>query len=56
MKYPIELELSSFCTLKCKSCINKDLEEKYFMKEEDFYKITDFLYKNIDELLCIDLA
>ncbi len=56
MKYPIELEITDNCWLKCSYCPNKFYKDKGFMLEEDFYSIIDYIYANIDNILFLDLS
>ena len=56
MKYPIELEITDYCGLKCFYCPNKDFKEKGIMKSEDFYNIIDYIYRNIDNISFLDLS
>ena len=56
VKYPIELELSSFCSLKCISCINSSIKSKTNISIENFDLILDYVFKNKDNILYINLS
>jgi len=56
MRYPIELELSDHCLLKCSCCPNKMYKDKWFMTFDRFKFIVDYLYKNLDNILFLDLS
>lgn len=55
-KYPIEIELTDFCTLKCLNCVNPFLKNKWFMSQSDFIQILSYIYKNKDSILYINLS
>lgn len=55
-KYPIELELTNFCSLECKYCINKNLEKKWFIEEKNFLKILDYIFINRENILYLNLS
>lgn len=55
-KYPIEIEFTDFCWLKCNSCINPILSKKWNISLENYIFFLDYLYKNLDNILYIDLA
>ncbi len=55
-KYPIEIEISSYCWLRCKSCINSSLSKKVFVDSRDFKSIIDFLVKNKESISFIDIS
>jgi MoaA/NifB/PqqE/SkfB family radical SAM enzyme len=55
-KYPLEIEFTNHCTLRCKTCISKDLKEKWFLKEEVYDLILDFIIKNIDKIEFLAVA
>lgn len=56
MKYPIELELTDHCLLKCNYCPNKTYKNKWFMTFDMFTFIVDYLFDNIDQILFLDLS
>ena len=56
LKYPIELELSSYCGLRCKSCINSDLVKRKFIEAWDYRAIIDFLFLHKDCISFIDIS
>ena len=56
MKYPIELELTNYCLLKCEFCPNKDFKNRSFIDEKYFYKIIDYIYFNRNKILFLDLS
>lgn len=56
MKYPIELELTDFCWLKCINCINPYLENKSYMTLQNFTKVMSYVYDNRDSILYLNLS
>lgn len=56
MKYPVELEFTDYCWLKCKSCPNKTLENKSFITQECFEEILSYIEHNKDEITFIDIS
>lgn len=54
--YPIEIELTDFCWLKCKSCVNPLLKNKGFMSIDDYNKILDYIYKNLENILYVNFS
>lgn len=56
IKYPIEIELTDFCWLKCASCVNPLLKNKGFLSINDFEIIIDYIYKNKDNILYINFS
>lgn len=56
MKYPIEIELTDNCTLKCEWCVNSFLENKWFISRVDFDKILDYIQKNLQHISYVNLS
>lgn len=55
-KYPIEIELTDFCSLSCVNCINPLLKNKGLMSYLDFENILNYLYDNIEYILYINFS
>lgn len=55
-KYPIEVEITDFCTLRCDCCPNKSFKSKWYISDENFYKIIDYVYVNHEKILFLDLC
>lgn len=56
IKYPIEIEITDFCSLKCKNCINPLLKNKGFISISMFDSILDYIYKNIENISYLNLS
>jgi len=56
MRYPIEIELTDFCWLACRDCINPHLENKSYMSISDFKKILEYIYVNKKNILYVNLS
>ena len=56
MKYPIELELTDICALKCMNCINSQLDNKSYMSLEIFSKILQYISSNKHNVLYLNLS
>jgi MoaA/NifB/PqqE/SkfB family radical SAM enzyme len=47
-KYPLEIEFTNNCSLKCKVCISKDIKTKWFLAEDTFDLILKYILENKD--------
>ena len=56
MRYPIEIELTDYCTLSCECCPNKTYINKSYMEDKVFYSIIDYIFNNQDNILMVDLC
>lgn len=56
VKYPIEIEFTDFCSLKCKSCINPFLNNKWFIWFQNYIFFLDYLFNNIGSILYINIS
>ncbi len=56
MKYPLELEITDYCWLKCIYCPNKNYKKHFYLNKNVFYKIIDYIYLNKDNILFLDLS
>lgn len=54
-KYPIEIEFTNNCWLRCISCISKKITNKWFLEENIYDKILNFLVYNHSEIEYITL-
>lgn len=43
IKYPLEIELTNYCSLKCISCVSRDLNNRWFLSENHFDLIINFI-------------
>lgn len=55
-KYPIEIELTDFCSLECICCPNKNFQDKWNISDDDFYLFIDYINNNLDSILFLDLC
>ena len=55
-KYPIEIEFTNLCWLKCLYCVNKNIVNKSYLSEEKYDLFLDYVYSNIDNILYINMA
>lgn len=56
MKYPIEIEFTDFCSLKCKYCINPLFLNKGFLSIANFDFILNYIYDNKEKILYINFS
>lgn len=56
IKYPIEIEFTNNCALKCISCISKDYKNKWSISSKNFNTILEFLDKNLDDITYVTLG
>lgn len=56
MKYPIEIELTDICLLNCRYCPNHTYKDKWFISEYNFNLLLNYLSKNIENILFLDLS
>jgi hypothetical protein len=56
MKYPIEIEISDYCSLKCQCCPNKDFKVNWNISEENFHLALDYVYLNSEHISFLDLC
>lgn len=56
MKYPIEIEITNKCLLKCNFCPNKSFINKWFMDFKLFKKLIDYILINKDNVLFLDFC
>lgn len=50
IKYPLEIEFTNHCGLKCISCISRDLDHRGFISRENFEVLMNFLDKNLEDI------
>lgn len=56
IKYPIELEITSFCSLQCISCIHPSITSKHHVSEHDFDVMLDYVFENRENILYLNLS
>lgn len=56
IRYPIELELTDYCPLKCVCCPNKDFKEKWYISDENFFLVINYIKNNLENILFLDLC
>jgi DNA repair photolyase len=55
-KYPLEIEFTDYCGLKCESCVNPLLQEKGYLSRKNYEAILDYIFANKDKILYINFA
>lgn len=55
-RYPIEIELTDHCWLKCDCCVNYLLSKKWFMSFDRYKSILDYIYNNKDNILFVNIC
>lgn len=55
-KYPIEIELTDFCSLECICCPNRNFQDKWNISDENFYLSMDYVHDNLGNILFLDLC
>lgn len=56
MKYPIELEITNYCSLQCKCCPNSSFQERVHMSFLDFQYVINYIDKNKEHILFLDIS
>jgi len=56
IKYPLEIELTNYCSLKCISCVSRDLNNRWFLSENHFDLIINFIINNSNNIDFIAIA
>jgi len=56
LKYPLEIEFTNFCSLRCKVCINKDFIQRWNISFGTFQFILDYIDRNKEEILYVNFA
>jgi MoaA/NifB/PqqE/SkfB family radical SAM enzyme len=56
IKYPLELEITSYCSLQCISCINSSITSKHHIEESDFDMMLDYVFENRESILYLNLS
>lgn len=56
MRYPLEVEFTNFCSLKCKVCINRYFQERWNISLKFFQLIIDYIFQNKEKILYINFA
>lgn len=55
-RFPVELEISSYCPLLCNVCINKDINKKSYMSDDDFFFAIDYVVNNLEFISILDIS
>lgn len=55
-KYPIEIEFTSYCWLKCNYCINWEIQNKLYLDIDNYNLFLDYVYNNIDNILYVNFS
>lgn len=56
VRYPLEIEFTNYCSLKCISCISKNVKDKWFLWRQKYKRILVFIERNKNYIEYLNLG